>query len=140
MKRLPRTGILLAMTVMAGALLAQAPTPARRAYPDGFISGRVLNGTTPEAGVWVIAQTHETNTPFVKIVVTDDAGRFVLPQLPQATYQVWVRGYGLIDSARTRGRPGDTALELKVESAPDARSERLVFRVPRDILVIRVGK
>ena len=66
----------------------------------------------PEAGVWVIAETTELQTPFVKIVVTGDDGRYVLPQLPTATYNVWVRGYGLVDSQRVEGRPGDTALDL----------------------------
>ena len=75
-----------------------------RAYPEGFITGRVTS-TAPEAGVWVIAETKETNTPFIKIVVTDDQGRFMLPELPAATYSVWVRGYGLLDSAKVKGRP-----------------------------------
>ncbi len=103
------------------------PATARRAYPEGFISGRVLNGTNPEAGVWVIAETHETNTPFMKIVVTDEPGRYTLPQLPNATFSVWVRGYGLVDSAKVKGRPGDTSLELKVQSAKDAREAAKVY-------------
>src|SRR6187455_885688 len=121
MNKLKHTLISLALTTIAGSALAQAPAPAKRAYPEGFITGRVTNGTTPEAGVWVIAETHETNTPFIKIVVTDDQGRFALPQLPAATYSVWVRGYGLLDSARIKGRPGDTQLELKVETARDPK-------------------
>ena len=80
--------------------------------PSGYISGVVSSGRGPEAGVWVIAETKELNTPFIKIVVTDDQGRYVLPQLPTATYNVWVRGYGLVDSAKVEGRPGDTALNL----------------------------
>jgi hypothetical protein len=117
----------IAAAWLAWAVHAQAPAMAPRAYPEGFISGRVLNGTTPEAGVWVIAETHETNTPFVKIVVTDDAGRYTLPQLPDATFSVWVRGYGLADSAKVKGRPGDTGLELKVQSAKDAREAAKVY-------------
>jgi hypothetical protein len=119
--------ISLIFASLALAVQAQAPATARRAYPEGFISGRVLNGANPEAGVWVIAETHETNTPFVKIVVTDDAGRFTLPQLPDATFSVWVRGYGLVDSAKVKGRPGDTSLELKVQSAKDAREAAKVY-------------
>ena len=76
-----------------------------RRPPDGFISGVVTSTRGPEAGVWVIAQTTELKTPFIKIVVTDDAGRYVLPQLPTATYNVWVRGYGLADSDRSKGAP-----------------------------------
>ena len=116
MNKLMCAGVLVALATMAGMGQAQAPTPAKRAYPEGFISGRVTNGAAPEAGVWVIAETRETNTPYIKIVVTDDQGRFTLPQLPSATYNVWVRGYGLLDSTRVKGRPGDPNLELKVET------------------------
>src|SRR4051794_582650 len=65
------------------------------------IGGVVTGPRGPEAGVWVIAETTELPTTLRKIVVTDDRGRFVLPDLPNATYRVWVRGYGLIDSAAT---------------------------------------
>src|SRR5688572_28670846 len=93
MKKLACSIAALTALVASGASMAQAPGPAERAYPDGFITGRVTSGAGPEAGVWVIAETHETNTPLIKIVVTDDEGRFTLPQLPTATYNVWVRGY-----------------------------------------------
>jgi hypothetical protein len=53
----------------------------------------------PEAGVWVIAET-KLGVPYRKIVVTDDQGRFLVPDLPAASYDVWVRGYGLKDSAK----------------------------------------
>lgn len=119
--------ISLVCVTLAWAVYAQVPAAAKRAYPEGFISGRVLNGTNPEGGVWVIAETHETNTPFVKIVVTDEAGHFTLPQLPDATYSVWVRGYGLVDSAKVKGRPGDTNLTLAVQSAKDAREAAKVY-------------
>ena len=72
---------------------------------EGFIGGVVTSTRGPEAGVWVIAETEELKTPFIKIVVTDDAGRYVLPQLPTATYNVWVRGYGLADSDASKGAP-----------------------------------
>ena len=36
---------------------------------------------------------------YAKIVVTDDRGRYLVPDLPKANYSVWVRGYGLVDSA-----------------------------------------
>lgn len=103
----------LAMTWTASAQSARRPA-------EGFISGTVASSRGPEAGVWVIAETKELKTPFIKIVVTDDAGRYVLPQLPTATYNVWVRGYGLADSDKVEGRPGDTALTLtaKIASSP----------------------
>src|SRR5512139_383779 len=127
MTRPHSVGAALLLAGLAAAVLAQAPSPARRAYPEGFMSGRVTSGAGPEAGVWVIAETHETNTPFIKIVVTDDEGRFTLPQLPSATYSVWVRGYGLLDSARIKGRPGDTDLELKAEVAKDPKDAAKVY-------------
>lgn len=58
------------------------------------------------AGVWVIAETNGLPTKFRKVVVTDELGRFVIPDLPDATYDVWVRGYGLVDSTPVRARPG----------------------------------
>jgi hypothetical protein len=84
--------------------------------PQGFITGTVESGSGREAGVWVIAETDELATRFAKIVVTADDGRFVLPELPNATYNVWVRGYGLVDSAPVKGKPGQT-LNLKATVA-----------------------
>ena len=65
------------------------------------IAGVVTGPKGPEAGVWVIAETTDLPTKFVRIVVTDDQGRYLIPDLPKATYQVWVRGYGLVDSPKT---------------------------------------
>lgn len=129
MNKLLRAGAALVLASVASLVLAQAPTPGttKRVYPDGFITGRVTSAKGPEAGVWVIAETKETNTPFIKIVVTDDQGRFVLPQLPSDTYNVWVRGYGLLDSAKVKGRPGDTNLELKAEIATDPKDAAKVY-------------
>jgi len=117
-----------ALSLLAsGIALAQAPLAAVRAYPEGVITGQVSGPNGPEAGVWVIAETNETNTPFIKIVVTDDQGRYALPQLPEATYNVWVRGYGLRDSAKIEGRPGDTALDLSVEIAATPQEAAKVY-------------
>ena len=80
--------------------------------------GGVVNGANgPEAGVWVIAETTNLPTKFAKIVVTDEQGRYLIPDLPKATYDLWVRGYGLIDSAKVRATPGKT-LNLKAVTAP----------------------
>ena len=70
------------------------------------IGGVVSSSKGPEAGVWVIAETTGLPTKFSKTVVTDDRGRYVIPDLPNATYSVWVRGYGLIDSAKVQSSPG----------------------------------
>src|SRR5947208_5596258 len=70
------------------------------------IGGGVTSAKGPEAGVWVIAETTDLPTKFVKIVVTDDRGRYVVPDLPKANYMVWVRGYGLVDSTKVQATPG----------------------------------
>jgi hypothetical protein len=87
--------------------------------PDD-IGGVVTGPNGPEAGVWVIAETSDLPTGYAKIVVTDDAGRFLVPDLPDATYEVWVRGYGLVDSPKVRAAPGDS-LGLTAVPAPDER-------------------
>src|ERR1022692_265398 len=81
------------------------------------IGGAVTSSKGPEAGVWVIAETTDLPTKFRKIVVTDDAGRYLLPELPQANYKVWVRGYGLVDSKPVEATPGKT-LALTAVVAP----------------------
>src|SRR5438128_12576983 len=88
--------------------------------PDD-IGGVVTSSRGPEAGVWVIAETRDTPTRLVKSVVTDDRGRDLIPDLPKANYDVWVRGYGLVDSPKTQTAPGKT-LNLKAGSAPNARA------------------
>src|SRR5215471_4622673 len=70
------------------------------------IGGVVRSPNGPEAGVWVIAETTGLPTKYAKIVVTDDRGRYVIPDLPQATYSVWVRGYGLVDSPKMTAERG----------------------------------
>ena len=74
------------------------------------ISGTVNGQSGPEAGVWVIAETNDLKTGYTKIVVTDSEGRFVLPEMPEAQYDIWVRGYGLKDSAKVKAKPGDKLL------------------------------
>ena len=89
--------------------------------PPGFIDGVVTGPKGPEAGVWVIAETTDLPTKFVKIVVTDDQGRYAIPELPAANYDVWVRGYGLVDSPKQKSLPGRT-VNLSAVLAPDARA------------------
>ena len=85
------------------------------------ISGVVTGPKGPEAGVWVIAETTDLPTKFSKVVVTDDRGRYLIPELPQANYSVWVRGYGLVDSKKIKSAPGKT-LNLKAVAAPSAKT------------------
>jgi hypothetical protein len=126
--RLRRGTLAAGSAALAAAIVtvtASAQAPRRPA--DGFISGVVASPSGPEAGVWVIAETSELKTPFIKIVVTDEAGRYVLPQLPEATYNVWVRGYGLADSDKVEGRPGDTALNLAAKTASSPAEAAKVY-------------
>lgn len=83
------------------------------------IAGVVAGPNGPEAGVWVIAETRDLETPFARIVVTGDDGRYLIPDLPDATYDVWVRGYGLVDSPKVRLEPG-RRMNLTARPAPDA--------------------
>ena len=90
------------------------------------IAGMVTSANGAEAGVWVIAETDEFETRYAKIVVTDDQGRFLIPDLPDASYEVWVRGYGLVDSAKTQTTPGNK-LNLLAPIAPDAASAAEIY-------------
>ena len=83
------------------------------------IGGVISSPQGREAGVWVIAETTELPTQFRRIVVTDDQGRYLVPELPQADYSVWVRGYGLVDSPKMRAKPGQR-LDLAAAPAPSA--------------------
>jgi len=85
------------------------------------IGGIVSSAKGPEAGVWVIAETIDLPTKFRKMVVTDDRGRYVLPDLPVANYRIWVRGYGLVDSPAVTATPGQQ-LPLRAVVAPDAKA------------------
>jgi hypothetical protein len=92
-----------------------------------YITGVVQGEKGPEAGVWVIAETKDLLTNFIKIVVTDDRGRFALPDLPTASYKVWVRGYGLVDSTPVTSKPVSTSLTLKVNSAKSPQEAAKVY-------------
>jgi hypothetical protein len=125
--------ILCSTVAMIGvaALTASAPAPAGAqpkprtaavaaavAIDDNDIGGTVRGSKGPEAGVWVIAETTDLPTRFTRSVVTDDQGRYVIPDLPTANYDVWVRGYGLVDSPRMRAKPGQQ-LDLMAVQAPN---------------------
>src|SRR6185436_567481 len=84
---------------------------------ENDLGGVVTTANGPEAGVWVIAETTELPTKYAKMVVTDERGRYVLPALPRASYSVWVRGYGLVDSPKVRTTPGKL-LNLSAMPAP----------------------
>jgi hypothetical protein len=120
------TVALIGFTALSGVFLASVSAPANAqqtavAIDNDDIGGVVRGPGGPEAGVWVIAETTELPTKFAKIVVTDDQGRYVIPDLPNANYQVWVRGYGLVDSPKVRAKPGQQ-LNLTAVPAPDERA------------------
>jgi len=109
-----------AAIVASIAAPAGAQTSADVAIDDDDIGGVVMSRNGPEAGVWVIAETSDFDTRFIRIVVTDDQGRFVVPDLPAAAYSVWVRGYGLVDSQRVAARPGERIALTAVPAADPA--------------------
>ena len=114
------------MAIGIAVILPGAPAPVNAQPGDAApvtigsedIGGIVRGPSGPEAGVWVIAETTELSTKFAKIVVTDDQGRYLIPGLPKAKYQVWVRGYGLVDSPKVAGEPGKL-LALTAVPAPN---------------------
>ena len=99
-------GLTLSLVGPEAQLNAQQPSAATVRLGASDLGGVVTSANGPEAGVWVIAETKDLPTKFVKIVVTDDQGRYVLPELPKANYDVWVRGYGLVDSPKVKAAPG----------------------------------
>ena len=105
---------------LAIVLAAACDTPPpSSSIDDDDIGGVVASGSGPEAGVWVIAETDDLDTRFARIVVTDDKGRFVVPDLPEASYQLWARGHGLVDSIPVAASRGDH-VDLTAIQAPDA--------------------
>ena len=113
-----------AIGIAAMAVVMPAPAGAQQVaiqIDKDDIGGVVTSPNGPEAGVWVIAETTELPTKYAKTVVTDDQGRYVIPDLPNANYQVWVRGYGLVDSPKVRAKPGQQ-LNLTAVPAPNERA------------------
>jgi hypothetical protein len=111
-------GVAAALLMIQHGAARQLPRASVQIDRDD-IGGVVTGSAGPEAGVWVIAETTDLPTRFAKIVVTDDQGRYLVPDLPNARYSVWVRGYGLVDSGRMQAPPG-TTLDLQATAAPSA--------------------
>src|SRR3954449_5393860 len=97
---------------------ANAQQAAAVAIDNDDIGGVVTSSKGPEAGVWVIAETRDLPVRFIRSVVTDDQGRYVIPDLPKANYDIWVRGYGLVDSPKVKSEPGKH-LNLTAVIAPN---------------------
>src|SRR5438270_527307 len=113
--------IALASCLLGAVVLAMAQQRAavEVAIGNSDIGGVVTSANGPEAGVWVVAETADLPTKFAKMVVTDEQGRYVIPELPKANYNVWVRGYGLVDSPKVKATPG-AHLNLTAVPAPTA--------------------
>src|SRR5260370_42300541 len=115
--------IACALAVATVCVGAQQNTPAVSIGATD-IGGVVRGPNGPEAGVWVIAETTDLPTRMIKTVVTDDQGRYVIPDLPKANYVIWSRGYGLVDSAKTASEPGKTVNITAVPApSPTAAAE-----------------
>jgi hypothetical protein len=102
------------------------PSAGAVAIDADDIGGTVTSSNGPEAGVWVIAESTDLPTKMARMVVTDDQGRYVVPDLPRGSFQVFVRGYGLVDSPRQTAKPGQQ-LHLKAVVAPNARAAAEVY-------------
>jgi hypothetical protein len=124
-----KTMRILSFAVLAGLMVffatprnAVSQTGGQAVRIDNDDIGGVVTGPKgPEAGVWVIAETTDLPTRYSKTVVTDDRGRYLIPDLPKATYNVWARGYGLVDSAKTKSEPGKI-VNITAVVAPNARA------------------
>ena len=118
--------------------LAVSSAQQRPAAPDVAIDADDIGGVVtgpggPEAGVWVIAETRDLPVRYIKSVVTDDRGRFVVPDLPKASYTVWARGYGLVDSAKATRAAGPAAHDRRRARAQRGRGGALL---PGHLLVL----
>ena len=116
------TAALMVLVNTSPVPLSAQPTadPAMR-VSENELGGVVAGPNGPEAGVWVIAETTELPTKFAKIVVTDERGRYLIPELPKAKYSVWVRGFGLVNSPKVEAAPG-RILDLAAAAAPNEKA------------------
>jgi hypothetical protein len=123
MKKPAVLGVFLVFATSAALFVAARAQqqPASVAIDPDDIGGVVRGPNGPEAGVWVIAETRDLPVRYIKSVVTDDQGRFVVPDLPKARYSVWARGYGLVDSDKTTSEPG-RIVNLTAKAAPDEKA------------------
>ena len=120
-----RVGLLATAMFLTAAVAWVTPVTGQATQSDE-ITGVVMSGNGPEEGVWVIAETDDLGTRFVKTVVTGDGGRFLIPELPEANYQVWVRGYGLVDSEKVDATRG-TDIELQATVAASEAEAAKVY-------------
>jgi hypothetical protein len=116
-KRVGVVSLIVGLLAIASVVISARQQPAVAVDADD-VGGVVTSTNGPEAGVWVIAETTNLPTKFARIVVTDDRGRYLVPDLPNANYTVFVRGYGLVDSPKVQAVPGRN-LNLSAVLAPN---------------------
>ena len=125
-------GLVLGLSISLTTIRAQQGGGAVAIDTDD-IGGVVTGARGPEAGVWVIAETRDLPTRLIKIVVTNDQGGICCPTCRKATYDVWVRGYGLVDSPKVKAAPGK-ALNLTAVTAPNPAAAAQYY--PAQVLVV----
>jgi len=120
--------LLLVLGLVTWSAAGQQNTTSKMQVDKSSVGGVVVNtnGGKPEAGVWVIAETKSLPAPFRKIVVTDEQGRFLVPDMPAGSYELWVRGYGLRDSERTKVSLGGQ-VKLQVSSAATPQEAAKIY-------------
>src|ERR1051325_6066620 len=117
---------LIAFKLMISTRAIHAQSGAAVKIKSTDIGGVVTSPHGPEAGVWVIAETTDLPTRYIKEVVTDDRGRYLIPELPKAKYTVWARGYGLVDSPKVTTETGKQ-VDLKPAVAPDVKTAAQLY-------------
>ena len=115
--------IAVALAASPASLSAQQAATAQVSVGPDNIGGVVTGPNGPEAGVWVVAETTDLPTRLIKSVVTDDQGRYLIPELPKANYEVFARGYGVKDSARQKSEPGKVVNLTTTAATPKEAAE-----------------
>ena len=133
MRALDPCAIVIASLVATAAVSSRADEAGPAIdIGDSDFGGVVTGAAGPEAGVWVIAETTDLATKFAKVVVTDERGRYVVPDLPKASYSLWVRGYGLVDLPKFKARPASR----EPDGGPSAERGRCRGILSRRLLVL----
>src|SRR4051794_21037567 len=73
LSRVPKSltrAAMLSLVLIAGFAIYPLTALQQTAAPTGYIAGTVKSTAGAEAGVWVIAETNDLPTKFIKIVVT----------------------------------------------------------------------
>ena len=113
-------GVLIAIALSIVGIAAQRSSDPIAIDADD-LAGIVSGPKGPEAGAWVIAETTDLPTRSHGSSSRTIAAGICCPTCPRRTLQVWVRGYGLVDSPKVQATPGKL-VNLTAVVAPDARA------------------